>query len=87
MKKAYKILLVIIFVEIFIVSMLSKENIKIKSWIGNVVGTAIFLGPIQALLFTMGRDERFSSKKRCFFKVVFWFVIICYLLGGIAMLI
>lgn len=87
MKKTYKILLVIIIAEIFIVSMLSKEIIKIKSWTGNVVGTAIFLGPIQALLFTMGQDERFSSKKRCFFKVVFWFVIICYLLGGIAMLI
>lgn len=83
MRKQYTFLLYIFVIEIFIVYILNEMNIKIESWIGNAIGTFIFLLPIQILLFMLGRDERLTEKKRMCFKIAFWFIVICYLLGGI----
>ena len=87
MRKKYTVLLSLFSIEIFIVSILKHRDIKIESWIGNAIGTFIFLLPIQILLFMMGCDEKFSKKKRTCFRVAFWFITICYLLGGVATLI
>ena len=86
MKKQYKILCSVIFIEVFIISILNETAVKIQSWFGNAIGALIFLFPIQILLFMLSKDEKFSKSKRMFFKIVFWFIIICYLLGGIATL-
>ena len=86
-KKQYKLLLSIFIIQIFVVSVLGEKGIKVQSWIGNVIGAFILLLPIQILLFLLGRDESFTHRKRLCFKVVFWFITICYLLGGFATLI
>lgn len=87
MKKQYSILLSLIVINCFIVSILSKYNVKVQSWAGNAIGAFAFLLPIQILLFLLGQDQNFANKKRTYFKVAFWFVNICYILGGIASLV
>lgn len=86
MKKKYTLFLSIFIIELFIVSILNEINVRIQSWIGNAIGTFIFLLPIQILLFMLSRDEKFSEKKRILFKIIFWFINICYLSGGIALI-
>lgn len=84
MKKQYKVLLWFLAIEMLLVSLLNELGVKVYSWAGNAVGTFLFLLPVQILLFLMGRDEQFSEKKRACVKVVFWFILVCYVLGGIA---
>lgn len=86
MKNRYMLILLLFSIEIFVVSILSVRNIRIQSWLGNAIGVFIFLLPIQILLFMLGRDERFDEKKRLCFKCAFWFLAICYVLGGVASL-
>lgn len=74
-------------IELLIASVLQKNNIKIQSWIGNAIGTFVFLLPIQILLFLLSKDEKFSRRKKLCFKIVFWYINICYVAGGIATLI
>lgn len=87
MKKRYVLLLFIFIIEVYIASILNEKNIKIHSWIGNAIGVFVCILPILILLFLLGRDKKFTEKKRLCFKIAFWYVIICYLLGGVASLI
>lgn len=73
-----------IVIEYVIIFILNKMHLTVQTWMGNAIGAFIFLLPIQIMLFMLGRDEHFSNKKRTCFKVIFWFIIVCYLLGGIA---
>ena len=83
MKKIYKILILVIAVEFFILSILNKLEIKALSWIGKTVGVIFCFLPLQILLFCLCRDENITVKKRIWFVIVFWFINICILLGGI----
>lgn len=87
MKKQYKFLLIVFGIEFLIVSILQENNIKIQSWIGNAIGAFVFLLPIQILLFLLSKDEKFSKRKRICFKIIFWYINICCIAGGIATLI
>lgn len=87
MKKQYKVLILTIGVEFLIVSLLQENNIRIQSWIGNAIGAFIFLLPTQILLFLLGKDDKFSKIKRMCFKIIFWYINICYLVGGVATLV
>ena len=87
MKKQYKFLIIIIGIEFLIASVLQKNNIKIQSWIGNVIGAFVFLVPIQILLFLLSNDDKFSKGKKICFKILFWYINICYIAGAVATLI
>ena len=87
MKKQYKILLYFCVIELLLLSLLKEMGVKVQSWAGNAAGTFLCLLPVQILLFLLGQDERFSAKKRACFKVAFWFIVVCYVLGGIAALV
>lgn len=87
MKKQYRVLLWFLAIELLFVSLLNEMDVKVQSWVGNAIGTFLFLLPVQILLFLMGRDEQFSEKKRTCVKVAFWFILVCYVLGGIAALV
>lgn len=86
MKKVYKLLRFIISIEILAVLLLSELNIKIQSWVGNAIGTVIFLLPIQVLLYCLSRDQNMKTKTRIICKGVFWFILICFIGGGMATL-
>ena len=86
MKRQYKIIKSIIFAEILIILVLKLNNIVVQSWIGKVVGLFVFLLPIQILLFFLYKNENQSQGKRVFYRILFWFIIICYLLGGVTTL-
>lgn len=85
-KKSYKILLSVVLLEFLILLIVNKMNITVRSWIGNALGAAICLLPIQVLLFLMSNNEKLTDNKRKCLKLVFWFINICYVLGGIATL-
>ena len=84
MRKKYKAFLWVIIIEMLLLYVLNKFEVKVQSWVGNAVGTLIFLLPILGLFFTLGRDEKITPRKRMCCKVAFWFLILCYVSGGIA---
>lgn len=86
MKKQYKILLIIWAVEIFIILIMREFNLRIQSLSGSIIGTLVFLLPIQILIFLLGNDEKFSERKRICFRIVFWFINTCYLFAVIGAL-
>lgn len=86
MKGYYKVLLFICLVDVLVLSIMNKINIRVSSWVGSAIGTFIFLLPIEFLLFLLSKDEKFSNKIRRFYKIIFYFIIVCYLLGGAAKL-
>jgi len=82
MKPKYKWLIYLLAAEYFTLLVLSKSGMRVESWVGNVIGALICILPVQILLFMLSRDEDFSQNKRMCFKAAFWFIIICYCLGG-----
>lgn len=85
MQKKYKISLLIIGIEYLILYFWNKMGWwRIQTWIGNAIGTLIFLLPILGLLFMLGRDQAITPQKRMWCKVLFYFFIVCYIAGGIA---
>ncbi len=87
MEKKYTILLSIIITEFIIISAFDKMKIQAQSWLENAIGLFLFLLPIQILLFLLSKDNRISKNKRTFFKIVFCFILICYLIGAITTII
>lgn len=87
MKKHYTFLLSILVVECIVLSFLNQNNVKVQSWIGNAIGTFLFILPVQVLLFLLGKDKQIAEKKRKWSKIVFWYITICYLLGVVASLV
>lgn len=51
------------------------------------LGAFCFFLPVEVLLHIAGKDEKFSDGKRKCCKFLFWFIIVCYLAGGIATII
>ncbi|MEE1064771.1 MAG: hypothetical protein UH249_01415 [Acutalibacteraceae bacterium] len=84
MKKQYKALICVIVLEFVLLLVLDQSMLVVRSWIGNAVGTFIFLLPIQILLFLLSKDNKFTKSKRLVFKIIFMFTNVCYILGGIA---
>jgi hypothetical protein len=87
MKRQYKYVLFVIIGEILILSILKEYNVEIQSWIGHAIGTFVVLLPIQILLFLASEDDRLSKGSRKCFRILFWYIIICYILGGIVTLV
>lgn len=83
MKNRYKVILILFILEYFCLSLMNKLNIKIQSWIGNAVGALLFLTPLLILLYTLKKDENISLKVRIFAKLLFWFLVCCFIAGGI----
>ena len=83
-KKRYIILLTVVFAEIIIISALNKINVKADSFVENAAGLFLFLLPIQILFFLLSKDKNISERNRVFAKVVFWFIIVCYIAGAMA---
>lgn len=87
MRRKYKVLTVLILIELMIASSLEKYDFKIQTWFGNFIGAIVFLTPIQILLFLLSRDEKKSKIKKVCFKFLFWHINICFVAGAIATLI
>ena len=83
MKKQYKILLAVIIAEFLFLFYFIPEN-SIQSWLGNAVGVFVFMLPVQVLLFLLSKEEKYTDKKRKVFKIIFWYINLCYVGGAIA---
>lgn len=79
--KKYIILIIIIAIEFHILFMLNLLNVKLETWIGNVIGGFAGFFPIQMVLYLLSREPRVPEwiKKCC--KGLFWFINICYILS------
>ena len=82
----YRILIAVFVIEFIILSMLQEIGFSAKSWFGNVIGTFIVILPFLILFFLFSKEEKYSNKKRTFFKWIFIFMLGCFLLGCIATL-
>ena len=67
-------------IEIFIILVLRSYNIKIQSIPLSIICSFLFLLPIQAFFVLPINNNELTSRKRLFYKLVFWFVNVCYLL-------
>lgn len=88
MKKIYKIMIGVIVAELCAFSVGNKIGLTSPdSWLGNAIGTFVSFLPIQILFFLLSRDNNLSERKRLCFKIVFGFILMCYVLGAIATLV
>ena len=87
MKKHYAILLYVFAAEMIAVLIMSAMNVTAQSWLGNAIGTLLILLPVEILLFLLGRDKDVSKNKRLCATIGFWFIALCYCLGGVLTLI
>lgn len=77
MKLKYKISLFLFLVEVIILNAMNSHGVKIQSAIGSILVVILFFLPIQYLLFSLSKDELYSSRKQKYFKVFFWFLNYC----------
>lgn len=59
----------------------------LQSWIANALGSGFILLPILMILYNLGKDEKLNNNLQNLCKIVFYFFIVCYILGGIASII
>lgn len=83
MKKKYKIILIIFILEYFCLSLINKLGIRIRTWLGNAIGALVVLLPLWILLYLLNKDKDISPRCRMLAKFFFWFLIFCYIAGGI----
>lgn len=81
MKREYKALLRLWLAEFVVVFFLDKAGVQIQSLLINAICALLFLLPIVILLVLMSKDESFSAKKQMLFKMLYVFIIFCYVLG------
>lgn len=86
MKNIYKVLLLLFIIEIIIIAILRENNLIVQSYLGNAIGVFLFLLPIQILLFMLSKDNDLTRKIRLCLLIVFWFINICYVGGGVTLL-
>ena len=83
MKKKYKVILALFMVEYLCITLMDKLGIYVQTWIGNAIGSLLFSAPILLLLYFLSKDEDVSKKGRNMGKIGFWFMVLCYIAGGI----
>lgn len=81
MKREYKALICFWLAEFFVVYFLDRAGVRLQSLLLNAICALLFLLPIVILLVLMSKDECFSVKKQMLFKMLYAFIIFCYVLG------
>jgi len=89
-RKCYKLLLGITGVE-YIALMIAQEywgnmGIQKLSWLESFVIILLFFGPIQILLFMLGKDENIKRNIRTLANLAFWLINIAFVSGTISTL-
>ncbi len=77
MKLKYKISLFLFFVEVIVLNSLNSNGIKIESTFGSLLVMILFFLPLQYILYSLSKDEVYSTRKRKYFKIFFWFLNYC----------
>lgn len=83
MRRKYKIITCILLIEFLFLSMLNRTNVSIDTWAFSSISVFVLCIPLLVLFHMLSKDEKMSKKTRLLSKVVFWFVIFCYIVGGI----
>ena len=87
MKLKYKISLFVCLVEVIILNSMGSNGIKIESTFGSLLAIILFFLPLQYLFFSLSKDEVYSTRKRKYFKVFFWFFNYCIISSIIGVII
>lgn len=82
MKIKYKVLWIVLVIEIIMFNIMKSLGIVINSWFFNGLATFCMLAPILLLLGFYKRDSN-STVAKLVYNVIFWFLIICFIAGGI----
>lgn len=82
--KKYYIYIYIIIIEFVLINILNGLSIKVESDIGHILGVLAFVIPVEMMLYNISKESTFVPKKRLCAKGVFWFVLVCTILGVVA---
>lgn len=82
MKKKYKICIFFWLVEFAVIYVLDKADIHFSSLIFHAISALLCMLPIVILFVLLSKDEGFSVKKRMAFKVIYIYIVLCYV-GGL----
>ena len=81
-KKRYKVCIIACLAEFVFIYFLNKAELQFHSLFFHSIGTLLFFLPIVILLMLMSKDDDISIKKRQVFKMIYVFIILCYI-GGL----
>ena len=87
MKLKYKLSLFLFFMEVIVLNSLKSNGIKIESTFGSLSVMILFFLPLQYILYSLSKDEVYSTRKRKYFKIFFWFLNYCILSSIIGVII
>lgn len=87
MKLKYKISLSLYFIEVIVLNSMNSNGIKIESTFGSLLVIILFFFPLQYLLYSLSKDEVYSTRKRKYFKIFFWFFNYCIISSIIGVII
>ena len=87
MKLKYKISLFLCFIEVIVLNLMNSNGIKIESAFGSLLVIILFFLPIQYLLYSLSKDELYSTRQRKYFKIFSWFFNYCIISSIIGVII
>ena len=73
--------------EVIVLNSLKSNGIKIESTFGSLSVMILFFLPLQYILYSLSKDEVYSTRKRKYFKIFFWFLNYCILSSIIGVII
>lgn len=82
MKKKYKVLLMIVVVELLILRIMSIMKVKVTSWLLNALGLLAVLVPILLILYFVQKEDKVRPWVKLVCKILFWFIAITYVMAG-----
>ena len=83
MNRKYFVLAVIIGTLIICVSIMKHMCIQIEGYVGNIIGTFVFMLPIEILLLMLSKNPNIKVTTRKILFALFLFIIVCYFLGAL----
>ena len=84
MRKWYRVIWWIIFVEFLVLYLLNKSSVQVHSIFGRAVGVLFCTMPIQAMLYLKSKDHCVAKNKRVLYGIGFWFISLTYVMSVVA---
>jgi len=83
MRRKYKIITFVLVIEFLFLSILNRTNVSIDTWVFSAISVFVLCVPLLVLFYMLSKDEKMSKKTRLLSTTVFWFIIFCYIVGGL----
>ncbi len=78
----YRILTYIMIAEFVLIGLIG-DKISTESWLVTQIVLIIILSPLEYLLYSLSKEEKYSEFKRMLFKYSFWLILFLYVISAI----